>query len=78
MNLFNEYNQHQKICRDKALISAFTYFMESSTAFTGVNIPEGGQQVLTFEEDEKNQLTEFINRYRQQKKFLTRYITGWN
>lgn len=67
----NEYNPAtKKYVDDKALISAFTYFMESDTAFAGINIPEGGQQVLTFEEDEKNQLTEFINRYRQQKSFL--------
>ena len=60
----------KKYVDDKALISAFTYFMESSTAFTGVDVVNNASQTLVFENDEKVQLTEFINRYRQQKSFL--------
>ena len=55
---------------NKALISAFTYFMESTTEFTGVDVINNASQILVFGDEEKTQLTEFINRYRQQKSFL--------
>ena len=60
----------KKYVDDKALISAFTYFMESTTSFAGVNLNDNSTQILEFTADEKTQLTEFINRYRQQKSFL--------
>ena len=60
----------KKYVDDKALISAFTYFMESSTPFTGVDVINNPSQVITFNDADKGQLTEFINRYRQQKSFL--------
>lgn len=67
----NPYNPAtKKYVDDKALISAFTYFMVSHIDFGGVDVINNPSQEIIFEEEEKNQLTEFINRYRQQKSFL--------
>ena len=60
----------KKYVDDKALISAFTYFMESDTEFGNVDVINNASQVIVFGDNEKAQLTEFINRYRQQKSFL--------
>lgn len=60
----------KKYVDDKALISAFTYFMESDTEFGNVDVVNNESQTIIFGDNEKAQLTEFINRYRQQKSFL--------
>lgn len=60
----------KKYVDDKALISAFTYFMESNTEFGNVDVINNETQTVVFGDNEKAQLTEFINRYRQQKSFL--------
>lgn len=60
----------KKYVDDKALISAFTYFMTSDTEFGNVDVINNVSQTIIFGDNEKAQLTEFINRYRQQKSFL--------
>ena len=59
----------KKYVDDKALISAFTYFMESTVDFGTLDL-SSGDKTITLTDSEKEQLTEFINRYRQQKSFL--------